>query len=145
MDIVVGYVNSPEGEAAVDHAVAEAHLREAKVVVVHSMLGGDHEETDEYRRSAEAMEAVHERLHEEGVEHCTHEYVRGQRPVDDLMGAVDEHDAGLIVIGIRTRTATGKLLLGSNALEILHDASVPVLCVKREAAVRASNDSAAAQ
>lgn len=145
MDIVVGYVNSPEGEAAIDHAIAEARLRRAKVVVVHSMMGGDHEAGDEYRRSGQAMEAVHERLHDEGVEHCTHEYVRGQRPADDLMAAVAEHDAAMIVIGIRTRTATGKFLLGSNALEILHDATVPVLCVKREAAVRASDDSAAAQ
>lgn len=145
MDIVVGYVNSPEGEAAVDHGIAEARLRQAKLVVVHSMVGGDREDSDEYRRSAEAMEAVHDRLHQAGVEHCTHEYVRGQRPVDDLMAAVADHDAGLIVIGIRTRTATGKFLLGSNALEILHDATVPVLCVKREAAVSVSDDSAAAQ
>jgi nucleotide-binding universal stress UspA family protein len=36
----------------------------------------------------------------------------------------------MIVIGIRTRTATGKLLLGSNTLDILHDTRVPVLCVK---------------
>lgn len=145
MDIVVGYVNSPEGEAAIDHGIAEARLRGAKLVVVHSMMGGDHEETEEYRRSAEAMEAVHERLHTEGIEHCTHEYVRGRRPAEDLMAAVADHNAVLIVIGIRTRTATGKFLLGSNALEILHDTTVPVLCVKREAAVSASDDSAAAQ
>lgn len=145
MDIVVGYVNSPEGGAAIDHGIAEARLRGAKLVVVHSMMGGDHEETEEYRRSAEAMEAVHERLHTEGIEHCTHEYVRGRRPAEDLMAAVADHNAVLIVIGIRTRTATGKFLLGSNALEILHDTTVPVLCVKREAAVSASDDSAAAQ
>jgi nucleotide-binding universal stress UspA family protein len=36
----------------------------------------------------------------------------------------------MIVIGIRTRSATGKLLLGSNAMDILHDTTVPVLCVK---------------
>lgn len=145
MDIVVGFVNSPEGEAAIDQAITEARLRKAKLVVVHSMMGGDHEDTDEFRRSSEAMEAVHERLHSEGLEHCTHEFVRGQRPVDDLMGAVADHNAGLIVIGIRTRTATGKFLLGSNALEILHDSTVPVLCVKRDAAVTAGDDSAAAQ
>lgn len=145
MDIVVGYVNTPEGEAAIDHAIAEARLRNAKVVVVHSMLGGDREDPGDYRRTAEAMEAVHDRLHEAGIEHCTHEYVRGQSPAEDLMAAVAEHDARLIVIGIRTRTATGKFLLGSNALEILHDTTVPVLCVKREAAVYVSDEPAAAQ
>lgn len=144
MNIVVGYVNSPEGEAAIDQGMEEARLRGGKLVVVHSMVGGDHEDTDDYRRAAAALEQVHERLHEADVDHCTHEYVRGQRPVEDLIGAVRDHDAGMIVIGVRTRTATGKYLLGSNALEILHDATVPVLCVKREAAVRQKDDSAAA-
>lgn len=132
MNIVVGYINSPEGEAAIEQGIREAQLRGGKLVVVHSMMGGDREDVDEYRESAEAMERVHERLHEEGIEHCTHEYVRGQRPVEDLLEAVKSHDAGMIVIGVRTRSATGKFLLGSNALEILHDATVPVLCVKRD-------------
>lgn len=143
MDIVVGFVNKPEGEAAIDHAIAEARLRQAKLVVVHSMVGGDKEETDEYRHSSQAMEKVHQRLHDENIEHCTHEYVRGQRPVEDLMAAVADHAAGMIIIGIRTRTATGKLLLGSNALEILHDARVPVLCVKADTAASASDPAAA--
>lgn len=130
MDIVVGYVDSPEGEAAVDRAIDEARLRVAKVVVVHSKVGGD-EDAAGYVRSAAALERVHTRLHEADVDHCTHEYVRGMSPAEDLISTVADHDAELIVIGIRTRTATGKLLLGSNALDILHDATVPVLCVKR--------------
>lgn len=132
MNIVVGYINTPEGEAAVEHGLREARLRGGKLVVVHSMLGGDHEDIEEYRESAEAMERIRQRLHDEGVDHCTHEFVRGQRPVEDLLEAVESHDAGMIVIGIRSRSTTGKLLLGSNALEILHDSSVPVMCVKAD-------------
>lgn len=130
MDIVVGFVESPEGEAALVRAIEEARLRDGKVVLVHSKMGGD-EDADDYVRSAAALEQAHQRLHSEGVEHCTHEYVRGRSPAQDLIETVESHDAELIVIGIRTRSATGKLLLGSNALDILHDASVPVLCVKR--------------
>ena len=130
MNIVVGYINTPEGEAAVEWGIREAKLRGGKLVVVHSMVGGDHEDIEEYRESAEAMERIRQRRHDENIDHCTHEYVRGQRPVDDLLEAVKSHDAGMIVIGIRSRSTTGKLLLGSNALEILHDSKVPVLCVK---------------
>ena len=65
--------------------------------------------------------------------------------VEDIMEAVNTHDAELIVIGVRTRSATGKFLRGSNALEILHDAKVPVLCVKRDALAAQSDDSAAAR
>jgi nucleotide-binding universal stress UspA family protein len=140
MNIVVGYVDSPEGEAAIDQAIAESRLRGGKVVVVHSMVGGDHEDTEDYRRMSAAMESVHDRLHAEGIDHCTHEYVRGQEPVQDLLGAVADHDAGMIVIGIRSRSATGKLILGSNALDILRDATVPVLCVKRKKAEAAAAD-----
>ncbi len=48
------------------------------------------------------------------------------------MAAVEATGAGLIVIGIRKRSTTGKVLLGSNALDILHDSPVPVLCVKAQ-------------
>lgn len=144
MNIVVGYVNTPEGEAAVSHAIAEAKLRGAKLVVVHSMVGGDREEPEDYLRTTEAMEAIHDRLHAEGIEHCTHEFVRGQQPVQDLMDAVDDHDARMIIIGIRARSTTGKLLLGSTALEILHDSRVPVLCVKKVEEAAAVPESSAA-
>lgn len=130
MSIVVGFINTPEGHAALDVGIAEGKLRSAKVVVLHSMVGGTHESGDEYIASAEAVEAVHTKLTEAGVDHCTHEFVRGNKPVEDVMETVRDHDADLIVIGIRTRSATGKLLLGSNTLDILHDTVVPVLCVK---------------
>lgn len=131
MDIVVGFVDSPEGDAAVAAALEEARLRDARVVLVHSMVGGQAEDSDDYRESALALERAQKRLDEAGIEHVTHAYVRGQTPSEDVMAAVAQHDAGLIIIGIRTRSTTGKFLLGSNALDILHDAEVPVLCVKR--------------
>ena len=131
--IVVGYVESPEGDAAIEAAIVEARLRGGRLVIVHSMLGGSDDEAQDYFASADAMERIRQRLTAESVEHSLHEYVRGQSPAKDLIQAADENDAELIVIGIRRRTTTGKLLLGSNALEILHEAATPVLCVKANA------------
>ncbi|HSL26156.1 MAG TPA: universal stress protein [Acidimicrobiia bacterium] len=128
--IVVGYVESREGEAAMEVAISEARRRGDRLVVVHSMLGGSEDKAQDYLASAEAMERIRQRLTAESIEHSLHEYVRGQSPAKDLIQAADENDAELIVIGIRRRTTTGKLLLGSNALEILHEAPTPVLCVK---------------
>jgi nucleotide-binding universal stress UspA family protein len=128
--IVVGFIFTKEGFAAVDAAIAEATRRQAKLVVVHSMLGGSHEADEEYIESATAVEDLRARLEGIGIDFCTHEFVRGNSPSTDLMDAVVEHDAELMVIGIRRRSTVGKVLLGSNALEILHDATVPVLCVK---------------
>lgn len=128
--IVVGFVDTPEGHAALDEAVALSRLRGDTVALVHSMVGGTHESAADYVKSADAMAAVHDRLHAEDVPHCTHEYVRGNTPARDLLLAVEEHEATMLVIGVRRRSATGKLLLGSDSLEILHDADVPVVCVK---------------
>lgn len=130
MSIVVGYIDTPEGNAALDTAIAEAKLRGEKLVVLHSAVGGAGQTAEEALANAEAIEAVRDRLEEEGVEFSTHDYVRGNTPAKDIMAAVDDHGGSMIVIGIRTRSATGKLLLGSNALDILHDTTVPVLCVK---------------
>ncbi|CAN5862324.1 universal stress protein [soil metagenome] len=129
MDIVVGYIESPEGEAALERAIEEARLRSGRLVVVHSKKGGD-DRGEDYARTAAALAAIHERLESEGVAHEIREFVRGNTPAEDLMEAARTHEAELIVIGIRARSATGKLVLGSTALDILHDSPVAVLCVK---------------
>ncbi len=133
MKIVVGYIRSPEGEAALSAAIAEAKLRDAELVVVHSMRGGARdtgEETVEYR---EQLEAIEQRVAAEGVPLRIRELVRGQSPADDLVEVADSEDAGLIVIGLRRRSPVGKLVLGSNAQDILLTASCPVLAVKAQA------------
>lgn len=130
MKIAVGFIDSPEGHAAIDTAVEEAKLRNASLVIINSKLGGRHDEAEDFISMAKEVGKLEARLTEAGVDFETHEYARGQKPSQDILEAAEEHGAGLIVIGIRTRSTTGKMLLGSNALEILHDATIPVLCVK---------------
>ncbi|HVR31254.1 MAG TPA: universal stress protein [Acidimicrobiia bacterium] len=130
MSIVCGYIDTPEGNAALDRAVVEARLRAERLVVLHSARGGSGQTSEEALANAEAIDAVEAKLKAEGVEYSTHDYVRGNTPAQDIMAAVRDHGGSMIVIGIRTRSATGKLLLGSNTLDILHDTTVPVLCVK---------------
>ena len=54
----------------------------------------------------------------------------GLEPSDELIRAAQETDAELIVVGLRHRTAVGKLLLGSYAQRVLLEADCPVLAVK---------------
>jgi nucleotide-binding universal stress UspA family protein len=128
--VVVGFIDTPEGYAAVEAGIAEARWRGIRLVVVHSMLGGSHETAADYIASSEALEGVRQLLDTRGIEHEVHEYVRGNRPARDLIEAAQEHEGEILIIGIRSRSATGKALLGSNAHDIIHDAPVPVLCVK---------------
>jgi len=130
MSIVVGFIDTPEGQAALDHAISESKLRRERLVVLHSAVGGSSDSPEKALAIADALQRVSNQLQASGVDFETHDYVRGNTPAEDIMAAVDDYDGSLIVIGIRRRSSTGKLLLGSNALDILHDAGVPVLCVK---------------
>jgi nucleotide-binding universal stress UspA family protein len=50
--------------------------------------------------------------------------------VDRLRAIADEVDASVLAIGLRHRTAVGKLLMGSNVQRILLHSVRPVLAVK---------------
>lgn len=130
MKIVVGYIASDEGRAALDAAVAEAKLRDAELVVVHSMRGGTRDEADEATRYRRELDAVQARLRDDGVRHDVRELVRGMAAGDDLVEFAREQGADLIVIGLRRRSPVGKLVLGSNAQDVLLHADCPVLAVK---------------
>lgn len=127
--IVVGYVASPEGEAAVRQGIVEAKLRSCKLVVVYSDHGAQLDSATALERT-EALEKVHELLHTTEVEHDLRHLVRGKDPVNDVLDVAAEIAADLIVIGIRRRTPVGKLVLGSNSQSILLESSIPVLAVK---------------
>lgn len=130
MRIVVGFIRSPEGEAALDRAVEEARLRDAELVVVHSMRGGERDEQQQVSEYTQAFEALDQRLSGEGIRFRLIDYVRGNSPSEDLLQAARDEQADLLVIGLRRRSPVGKLVMGSNAQEILLQADAPVLAVK---------------
>jgi nucleotide-binding universal stress UspA family protein len=53
-----------------------------------------------------------------------------QRPADAILSTARERGSDLIVMGSHGRRGLGRLLLGSQAAEVLSHASVPVLIVK---------------
>lgn len=130
MKILVGYIKSAEGRAALHAAIAEAELRNGELVVVHSMRGGERDEQTQVRTYREELEAVSSRLEGEGIPFRVREIVQGRSPAQDLVAVAEEEAADLIVIGLRRRSPVGKLLLGSNAQDVLLTASCPVLAVK---------------
>jgi len=128
--IVVGFVDSSEGRAAVDAAVEECRLRQAKLVLVSSARGGGHEDADELRLMSSAVERARGESVARGIEVDVQEFVRGNDPGQDVLAVAEERDAILIVIGVRRRSPVGKLLMGSNSQTILLNAECPVLAVK---------------
>lgn len=127
--LVAGFIDNPEGRRALDLAIEEAQRRDAKLVVVHSLRGGSKTKDETYLHYQDALEKVEAELTERGIDHEIHEYVRDQTPAEDLIEAVDQFDADLLVIGYKRRTATGKAILGSHAQSVLMNAKVPVLAI----------------
>ncbi|MDP9429005.1 MAG: universal stress protein [Actinomycetota bacterium] len=128
MTIVVGYVPTPEGEAALDAAVAEAQLRQQPLHVVNSARGDVL--ADPRLASEQVLDRVHARLDGAGVVYEIDQRVAGHDASEEVVDAADRVKASLIVIGMRRRTPTGKLITGSQAQRILLDAHCPVLAVK---------------
>ena len=117
--IVVGYSSKPEGRAALKRGLAEAGLRHAELVVVHTSL--DVEVAD-----------LRAELVESGVPFEVKEAADALDPAEELLSTAESRDAEFIIIGLRRRSPVGKLLLGSNAQRVLLDAACPVLAVKAE-------------
>ncbi|WP_134772826.1 universal stress protein [Ornithinimicrobium flavum] len=130
MSIIVGYIPTREGRAALGAARNEALLRKSKLIVVNSHRGGRDYDAAEAQRFEDELAKVQQELDEAGLEHEVRALVRGNEPAEDLIEVADESDGEIIVIGLRRRTPIGKLILGSNAQRILLDARCPVLAVK---------------
>jgi nucleotide-binding universal stress UspA family protein len=133
MSIVVGYVPTKEGRAALRRAAEEAQLRQTRLIVIHSERGGKDFDGDDVRAYEAELARVQQDLEAAGVAHEVRQLVRGMEPAEDLIAVAEETGADFIVIGLRRRTPVGKLILGSNAQRILLDAPCPVLAVKAEA------------
>jgi nucleotide-binding universal stress UspA family protein len=125
--VVVGFVDTAVGRAAVDAAVRECQLRSARLVVVSSVTGGPGNELYAQR---DAVARLTDEVAQAGTEMDVREYARGNDPATDLLKVAEEVNADLIVIGLRRRSPVGKLLLGSNAQKILLESDIPVLAVK---------------
>jgi nucleotide-binding universal stress UspA family protein len=131
MTIVVGYIPTKEGRAALTHAVEEARKQRSTLVVVNSSRG-DAPADPRYLLDDE-LEKLRAQLDEDGIDHLVVHSVRGRDAAEEVIDAAEEHEAELVVIGLRRRTAVGKLIMGSTAQRILLGAGCPVLAVKAPA------------
>jgi nucleotide-binding universal stress UspA family protein len=127
MTIVVGFSATAPGRAALLAAVGEAKLRRQPLLVINSSRG------DVYADPSYAQQAdwdwVKATLDEAGIEFSLRQEMRGREASEEILAVLEELDATLCVIGIRKRSAVGKMLLGSNAHRILMEAPCPVLSV----------------
>lgn len=129
MTIVVGYIPTEEGRAALRLAADEAVLRNTRLLVISSHQGGASLSAKDIQSFEDELSEVRTRLDAAGVVNEVRTLIRGNDPSEDLAEVATQEKADFIVIGLRRRSPVGKLLLGSNAQRTLLDAPCPVIAV----------------
>lgn len=128
MTVLVGYVPTLEGEAAFAAALSEAQRRGEQLVLLNSARGGAPVSADVAPDAT--VQELKTRATAATVELEVRQTSHAGEVADEVLRVAREIDASVIVIGLRKRSAVGKLLLGSSAQSILLAADRPVLAVK---------------
>src|SRR6476469_8847514 len=115
MPVVVGFVPTDEGWAAVDKAVVECGLRKTRFIVVDSSKNKDRDHSQPAPDRGSISPDLTSLLTKSGIDHEIRSAVQGVEPADDLIAVAHEVSAEMIVVGLRRRSPVGKLILGSNA------------------------------
>lgn len=125
MTVVVGYMPTAPGHAALDAAIVEAERRGTDLVVVQPRprrhqapeVGAD-------------IDVEQEKLVRSGLTYELREPEHDSDPADVILDTARDHGAELIVLGIRRRSPVGKIIMASTAQRVLLESPCPVLCVK---------------
>ena len=131
MTVLLAYIRTPEGDAALAIAIAEARRRETGAVVVNVTRPAA--AVDSPVSAEQNLDAVAARFAEAGVPVEVRQLPAGTDPADGVVAVATETGPEVVVIGLRRRTAVGKLIVGSTSQQILLGVDAPVLAVKAAA------------
>jgi nucleotide-binding universal stress UspA family protein len=127
MTILVAYAPRPEGQAALEKGMEMAKSQNERLLVVNTSAGGHRRPLMADSQDIERIETL---LAESGLNAEFKLFVRGKSAVEEIEELVESQAVSLLVIGLRKRSAVGKLIMGSVAQDILLSVSCPVLAVK---------------
>jgi nucleotide-binding universal stress UspA family protein len=137
MKILIGYIDTPQGHAALEVAINEAKAHGAKLRLVHYIREpGENPAQARGRpravdRAQALLESAADRVQRAGVT-CETKVLEGGTELAShaIVEDASSENVDRIVIGLRRRSAVGKVMLGSNAQDILFNADCPVISVK---------------
>ncbi|MCP2263192.1 universal stress protein [Promicromonospora thailandica] len=123
MTVLVAYNESPQGEAAMRAAVAEAARRKQELAV---LVLTPQEDTTVPASLAHLLDAVPSTVAVAPIA------FRAQQTevADAILDRAEAVSADLVVIGSRKHSTVGTFLVGSTTQQVLLDSPAPVLVVK---------------
>ena len=122
MTVGVGYLPSPEGRAALGHAIRECTVRKDDLVVVVT------EETAASKEFGADLALARASLGKNEI--LLRPVPSDQSAATELVDLSYEDGIDLLVIGVRRRSPVGKLVMGSTSQRVLLEARCPVTAVK---------------
>jgi nucleotide-binding universal stress UspA family protein len=128
MTIIVAFAPRPEGRAALDKGIEIAGRRNEHLLVVNAISGKNQD--DPSRADTAEVEAVEKRLATSGISAEFKQFVRGKNAVTEILELAESPEVSLVIVGLRKRSAVGKLIMGSVSRDILLSVPCPVLAVK---------------
>ncbi|WP_436923451.1 universal stress protein [Halosimplex amylolyticum] len=128
VELVVG-TDAPESSEALADYLTDVVDDDDTLYVINSLVGGEDTSGGDVQAGDQAIQVLVDRLEGLPVTVETHQFVRGNEPVEDLIGFAGEVDADEFVIGVHKRTPVGKVVFGSTAQNLLLAADRPVRCV----------------
>lgn len=127
MTVVVGFIPTPVGFAALDAAREEAELRGGPLIVVNVVRADDAD--DPRHADAGQIDQAHERLHRAAVRVDVRQLTTEYDIAEVLLKVLEEEKAELLVIGIRREREYARHLIGTTAQKLLLASHAEVLVV----------------
>jgi nucleotide-binding universal stress UspA family protein len=127
---LVAYNGTDESKLALDIAKKHAKIFNAGLLVASSSEGGKRERPEDISRIKLELDDIQKVLESEGIDCEVSQLARGLSPGEDLILFAEENDVDQIYVGIRKKSRTSKLILGSTAQFIILKAKCPVTSVK---------------
>lgn len=130
MKLLVSYNGTNESEAALELAKTHAKIFDARLLVVSSSEGGKGEKPEDINKIKGDLEDIQKNISADRIECEVEQLARGLTPGEDIVLFAEENDIDQIYVGIRKKSRTSKLILGSTAQYIILKAKCPVTSVK---------------
>lgn len=128
MTVLLAYIQTPDGDAALAAAVDEARWRATKAVVVN--VTRPVAEVDSPISAEQGLDAVAALFRRAGIDVEVRQLPASPDRAGDILAVMSEIQPELVVIGMRKRNPVGELIIGSTTQRILRGAECPVLVVK---------------
>ena len=129
MKLVAAYNGTEESKTALELAKKHAKLFNAKLFVISSSEGGKGEDPDRIGRIQMDLKQIEADLENEGILGEVDQLARGLSPGEDIVTFAAENNVDQVYVGIRKKSRTSKLILGSTAQYIILKCRCPVTSV----------------